>query len=113
MKTWQDLLRRFARPAIADSIIPAPSEVPLDRLKREAEEARLLLESDAYVAAYQRALDRLVEGIIACDITTEEGRTKALNYAAQIQQHQRIASDLASAVSRYEYEAKRRQPRAA
>jgi hypothetical protein len=104
----QDLLDRFARPKFGTDVRPNASEVPLDQLKREADDAAQLLRSDAYVAAYQRTLDQLVADILTADLSTSKGRKRALGLIARAQQHQRIAHELSAAVNRYTYESTRR-----
>jgi hypothetical protein len=105
---FHNLLERFVRPRFGTDVRPNASEVPLAQLKREADEAAHLLRSDAYVAAYQRTLDKLVTDILTADIGTAEGRERALALIARAQQHQSIAQELSATVNRYTYESTRR-----
>lgn len=104
------LLARFARARFAgEQPAPAMEQVPLDQLATQAREARLLLESDAYVGAYQRQLDALVDELLSLDMGNPEGRDRAIALLSRCQQHQQIARDLAAVVRRHELEKDRRE----
>lgn len=100
----RSLLERFARPFFGADVRPRSVDVPLDRLRAEASDARTLLESDAYVAAYQRSLDQVITELLGADLSKPEGRDRAIWLISKAQQHQQIAEELAATVHRYNYE---------
>jgi hypothetical protein len=74
----------------------------LAAIKTAADDARLFATSDAYVAAYQRALDALVDELLTIDVTKPEDRERAIYLLARAQQHQEIVRELRRAINAYE-----------
>jgi len=104
-----DLPKRFQR-LLFWGRTPRPEEVPLEQLAAQAREARALLDSDIYVAAYQHRLDELIDALLALDMGDPGNHAQAVALLGRCQQHQQIARDLAATVRRYELEKDRRAP---